>query len=47
MLIESALTAMVETIIRGCLTKVALDGGDTLFQQALNLRLIPADGLRI
>ena len=47
MLIESALTAMVETIVRCCLTKVALDGRDTLFHQSLDLLLVPADSLRI
>ena len=46
-LIESALAAMIETIVRCCLAEVALDGRDTLFQQACNLRLIPTDGLRI
>ena len=47
MLIESALTAMIETIVRCSLAKVALDGRDSLFQQALDLLLVPADGLRI
>ena len=47
MLIESALTAMVETIVRCSLTKVALDGGDTLAHQSLDLLLVPADSLRI
>ena len=47
MLVESALTAMVETIVRCSLTKVALDGRDTLFQKSLNLLLVPADSLRI
>ena len=38
---------MVETIIRCCLAKVALDGRDTLLQQARDLLLIPADGLGV
>ena len=46
-LIESALAAMVETIIGRCLTEVTLDGRDTLLHQTLDLRLVPTDGLRI
>ena len=47
MLIQSSLATMVEAIIGRCLTKVALDGRDTLLHQALYLRLIPCYGGRI
>ena len=38
---------MVETVVGSGLAEVALDGGDTLTHESLNLLLIPLDGLRI
>ena len=46
-LVESTLATMVEAVIGGSLAEVALDGAHALLQQALDLRLIPADGLGV
>ena len=46
-LIESTLATMVEAVIGSSLAKVAFDGRDALFHQALNLLLIPTDSLWI
>ena len=46
-LIQSTLAAIIEAIVRRCLTKVALDRRDPLFHQAFNLRLIPRNSLWI
>ena len=46
-LVESATSVMIETVVGCSLTKVALDGGNTLAHESLNLLLIPLNGLRI